>query len=303
MEFRSEKHDLLGVYAHPPLLLVPLETNPAFLHFYCQGLLLILNAHMLSLLQLAELTKLAAEARDNVKFLTTLERHFKNIAGGPLNGILDTLPPMMNALRMVRGHMLLLLCFLTSLGGKTLCSRTDASAPPCAATEHSEKKTFSAKGGGHVRSYLHAPVCPPYSMGWDERKPRISSSGDSVWIISRHYSDDQRMGSLFQRIAQEIGDRVESAIDLSQIFRVPPQEALKLIKACKSVLEHWYMRYMEVREKIEKSERDARWEFPKQLLFARTNYMAEICNDLIEMVEIVDDFFMFLGPELKAVTG
>lgn len=51
--------------------------------------------------QLAELTKLAAEARDNVKFLTTLERHFKNIAGGPLNGILDTLPPMMNALRMV----------------------------------------------------------------------------------------------------------------------------------------------------------------------------------------------------------
>ncbi|KAF5830619.1 hypothetical protein DUNSADRAFT_14266 [Dunaliella salina] len=171
--------------------------------------------------QLAELTKLAAEARDNVKFLTTLERHFKNIAGGPLNGILDTLPPMMNALRM-------------------------------------------------------------------------------VWIISRHYSDDQRMGSLFQRIAQEIGDRVENAIDLTQIFRVPPQEALTLIKACKSVLEHWYMRYMEVREKIEKSERDARWEFPKQLLFARTNYMAEICNDLIEMVEIVDDFFMFLGPELKA---
>jgi len=67
-----------------------------------------------------------------------------------------------------------------------------------------------------------------------------------VWIISRHYSDDQRMGSLFQRIAQEIGDRVESAIDLCQIFRVPPQEALKLIKACQSVLEHWYSRYMEV---------------------------------------------------------
>lgn len=68
-----------------------------------------------------------------------------------------------------------------------------------------------------------------------------------VWIISRHYSDDQRMGSLFQRIAQEIGDRVECAIDLSQIFKVPPEEALKLIKACKSVLEDWYKRYMEVR--------------------------------------------------------
>jgi hypothetical protein len=31
--------------------------------------------------------------------------------------------------------------------------------------------------------------------------------------------------------------------------------------------------------------------------------MAEVCGHLSEMVEIVDDFFKFLGPELKAVTG
>ncbi len=101
--------------------------------------------------QLGELTKLATEARDNVKFLTTLERHFKNIATGPLGGILDTLPPMMNALRM-------------------------------------------------------------------------------VWIISRHYSDDQRMGSLFQRIARDIGDRVESAVDLRHVFRMPSADAVELLK-------------------------------------------------------------------------
>lgn len=76
-----------------------------------------------------------------------------------------------------------------------------------------------------------------------------------------------------------------------------------VVQVCKSVLEHWLSTYMGMREKIELSGRDARWEFPKQLLFARTNYMAEICTDLIEMVEIVDDFFRFLGPELKAVTG
>lgn len=75
------------------------------------------------------------EARDNLKFLTTLERHFKNITSGPLPAILDTLPPTMNALRM-------------------------------------------------------------------------------VWIISRYYSDDMRMGALFKRIGQEIGDRVEAAIDV-----------------------------------------------------------------------------------------
>ena len=35
-----------------------------------------------------------------------------------------------------------------------------------------------------------------------------------VWIISRYYSDDMRMGALFKRIGQEIGDRVEAAIDV-----------------------------------------------------------------------------------------
>lgn len=59
----------------------------------------------------------------------------------------------------------------------------------------------------------------------------------------------------------------------------------------------------QVRERIELSGRDARWEFPKGPLFGRTNYMAEICGALAEMVEVVDDFFKFLGPELKAVTG
>jgi dynein heavy chain len=48
-----------------------------------------------------ELTKLYVEAKDNVKFLTTLERHFKNITNGSFTSIMDTLPSMMNAIRMV----------------------------------------------------------------------------------------------------------------------------------------------------------------------------------------------------------
>lgn len=58
-----------------------------------------------------------------------------------------------------------------------------------------------------------------------------------------------------------------------------------------------------MRERIETSGRDARWEFNKATLFSCSNYMAEVCGNLMEMVEVVDDFFKFLGPELKAVTG
>ena len=49
-----------------------------------------------------ELTKYHSEAKDNVKFLGTLERHFKNLAhGSNFAVVLDTIPAMMNSLRMV----------------------------------------------------------------------------------------------------------------------------------------------------------------------------------------------------------
>ena len=59
---------------------------------------------------------------------------------------------------------------------------------------------------------------------------------------------------------------------------------------------------MEVREKIETSG-NARWEFNRKELFDRTDYMASICGDLRGMLEAVDGFHHFLGPQLKAVTG
>jgi len=48
-----------------------------------------------------ELTKMYNEAKDNVKFLTTLERQFKNLASEGLSGVEETLPSLMNGLKTV----------------------------------------------------------------------------------------------------------------------------------------------------------------------------------------------------------
>lgn len=80
-----------------------------------------------------------------------------------------------------------------------------------------------------------------------------------------------------------------------------------------------------MRQKIEESGRDNRWEFDRQKLFARTRYMASRCADLLFVAEMLRDMryadssFLLrrfvlmscnhtlrramLGPELKAVTG
>ncbi|ETN24636.1 hypothetical protein PPTG_00868 [Phytophthora nicotianae INRA-310] len=172
----------------------------------------------------SELSKLYVEAKDNVKFLTTLERHFKNIASGSFSAIADTLPSMMNAIRM-------------------------------------------------------------------------------VWIISRHYNTDERMVPLMERIASEIVDKVAVEINIHTILRKSPDNALHAIEEAKMVLELWHSTYMKVRERIEASGTDHRWEFDRKRLFEQTNYMAKICENLQEVATVLDQFNKFLGPELKSVTG
>lgn len=50
----------------------------------------------------------------------------------------------------------------------------------------------------------------------------------------------------------------------------------------------WKSTYFEVRAKIEASGRDARWEFDRKRLFDRTDYMAQICQDLTDVAQVCE---------------
>ena len=174
-------------------------------------------------IQEGELNKLHLEAKDNVKFLSTLERHFKNISTGSLLTIIDTIPSMMNALRM-------------------------------------------------------------------------------VWIISRHYNTDERMVPLMSLIARDLSTRVGESVTV-QSLELPSSEAISKIEEGAAVLRKWKESYLQVREKIEMSARDQRWEFDRTKLFGRTDYQLERLQEMLEVAKVMQQFRNILGPELKAVTG
>uniref|UniRef100_A0A8C9QGL1 Dynein axonemal heavy chain 10 n=1 Tax=Spermophilus dauricus TaxID=99837 RepID=A0A8C9QGL1_SPEDA len=174
---------------------------------------------------LAELFKYHIEASDNVRFLSTVERHFKNIThGASFQVVLDTIPSMMSALRM-------------------------------------------------------------------------------VWIISRHYNKDERMIPLMERVAWEIADRVCRVVNLRTLFKENRTSAQHKTLEAKNTLKMWKKAYFDTRAKIEASGREARWEFDRKRLFERTDYMASICQDLYDILQVMEEFYNIFGPELKAVTG
>jgi len=174
--------------------------------------------------ELKELNKLWVEAKENAKFLSTLERHFKIITQGTMNQIVEAINPLLNGIRM-------------------------------------------------------------------------------VWVISRHYNNDERMVPLMERIANEIAVNVSQDVNVRNVFKDEPAVAMLKINSAITVLVRWRETYFKVREKIEQSGRDQRWEFDRKRLFDRTDYMAKRCENIHEVAEVLLQFQNILGPELKAVTG
>jgi len=172
----------------------------------------------------SELSKLYLEAKDNVKFLTTLERHFRHLIDDPFQTILATMPSMINGLRM-------------------------------------------------------------------------------VWVISRHYNTDERMAPLMETIGETLAGRVRDEVRLSDVLIMDYPLAKGLVQEAKDILTHWSENYFRMRKRIEESGSDHRWEFDRKALFGRTDYMAEICSNILEILDALEQFKVFLGPELKAVTG
>ncbi|NXF67054.1 DYH10 protein, partial [Ciccaba nigrolineata] len=174
---------------------------------------------------LSDLRKHHVEALDNVKFLSTLERHLKNLTYGTgFNVVLDTIPSLMNALRM-------------------------------------------------------------------------------IWIISWHDSKDEWMVALMEQIAWEISARVYKVVDLHMLFKEDRAAAKKKIAEAKSTLEQWKKCYFTVRAQIEESGGEQHWEFDQKRLFEKTDFMTSVCQDLYDILQVIEEFYNIFGPELKAVTG
>lgn len=62
--------------------------------------------------------------------------------------------------------------------------------------------------------------------------------------------------------------------------------AVAVLRDAKQVLDQWKISYFEMRAEIEESGSYSRWEFDRRKLFERTDYMASICQDLCNVLQV-----------------
>ena len=122
-----------------------------------------------------------------------------------------------------------------------------------------------------------------------------------VWIISRYYNTEERMVSLLEKIANLIAVRIAQHIDHRTILQQKASEAKRKINEGKATLLKWKTAYSHVQDEINSSKREAHWVFDTKRLFETTDYMADRCGELMEIVNVLDYYNTVLGSQLKAV--
>ncbi|CDI78970.1 hypothetical protein EAH_00009160 [Eimeria acervulina] len=123
-----------------------------------------------------------------------------------------------------------------------------------------------------------------------------------VWVTSRHYTTDERMQNLMERIAYQLEIRIRQDVCVEQLLRNDVEEASTILQQSRVLLETWKAEYFNMRSRLEESECNRRWEFDRRKLFRTTDYMASMCSKFEEIVKTIGQFRRFIGPKLHSVT-
>ncbi|CAF4189294.1 unnamed protein product, partial [Rotaria sp. Silwood2] len=135
--------------------------------------------------------------------------------------------------------------------------------------------------------------------------PNLMQSLKTIWTMSKHYNKDERFVPLMEKIANEIINRVRQTIDIRTLLSSNTlNEAKNICYQAKQLLLQWKIEYQNTRSKLENDKRNfSTWNFEHRILFDKTDYMSQICDDLIQMLSNLNEFYDIFGLEMKIVTG
>lgn len=75
-----------------------------------------------------------------------------------------------------------------------------------------------------------------------------------VWVTSRHFTTDERMQGLMEKIAYQLETRVRQAVQIEQLLRGDLDEAMTVLRQSRVLLETWKAGYFNMRARLEEAE-------------------------------------------------
>ncbi|XP_070520949.1 dynein axonemal heavy chain 10 [Cardiocondyla obscurior] len=131
--------------------------------------------------------------------------------------------------------------------------------------------------------------------------PSLMEGLRMLWVLSSYYSREEKIMSLMDRISWQLCENVRQNLAINQLFKKSLEEILQKTSMASAMLKQWKRSYLKTRLDIELSGKGDRWEFDQKRLFLNTEYIAEVCNDLYKIADVLQDFYNIFGPDLKSI--
>jgi dynein heavy chain len=132
-----------------------------------------------------------------------------------------------------------------------------------------------------------------------------------VFVISRHFKTEDKMGRLLTIIANEIIHKVKAKVNIEKLLRPDPGEnyerklgeSAAIIEKGMNVLRAWVKEYSETKDNLESEGGGDRWDYPPTEIKNKPQNMCDILARFKNVTLQLQRLLNLLGPKLKSVTG
>ena len=208
------------------------------------------------------------EAKDNVKYLSTLEKYIEPLSSGNPVTILDALPGLLNNIKMML----------------TIARCADA-------------RNFGAQFGGNssaqnssARNSAQFPLTPPASRS------------------HRYYNTTERMTTLFRKITNKMIANcrnyvMEGADRSAALWEQPMMGVVARLQACLALNEGYQEQYFMTRDKLLTQPKGKQFDFNESAIFGKFDLFVRRVEKLIEMFSTVEQFSVLATHNVEGMEG
>ncbi|CAG0917681.1 unnamed protein product [Notodromas monacha] len=137
-----------------------------------------------------------------------------------------------------------------------------------------------------------------------------------LWDLSKFYGNDENILGLLKQVVAAIATRISKELSLKKLFNQSSAEIKTTLQSVIDLMNVWRNTYLDVRdtmtdtgdittETVENAFQRGtrRWEFDRRQIFEKMECIAKICEDLLCVVKVQEEFYTVLGRDLSVAVN
>lgn len=131
---------------------------------------------------------------------------------------------------------------------------------------------------------------------------KLTQTLRSAWMLSKHYNTDKKIVGLLQKITDLLLEKVRRNVDHGSLSTGNVRVQNESARSSMALLTEWHAVFHATKLDIEKSGREARWEFSVKEIFDQVENFRKTCSDVVEVTAVIIKLRQYFSDHLRKAT-